>query len=182
MSTRTRLLGVLWTTGGVSIACNVLAAESSLVARFVASWPPISLLLVVEVLARVDLPGRLRWIAAGGAVAVAVPAAVASFHHMHSVAIDAGESPLVAWLFPLTVDGLAVVASTALAGLHRTGTNSPDEHGLVDELARTRVSGVGPGNEIASPHPALDPAPPSDVVSVAGGVVFPPALNGAGPN
>jgi hypothetical protein len=119
VSVRARLLGVLWTAGAVSVACNILAAEPTVVGRGVAAWPPIALMLVVEVLARSPLPhGRLRYVAAGGAGAVAVTAALASFHHMHEVALVAGESELVAWLFPLTVDGLAVVASVALVGQH----------------------------------------------------------------
>ena len=119
MSARQRLLLVLWGAGAVSVACNILAADPTPVGRAVAAWPPIALLLVVEVLARSPLPhGRLRWAAVIGAGGVAVVAAVASFHHMHEVALTAGESTLVAWLFPLSVDGLAVVASVALLGTH----------------------------------------------------------------
>lgn len=126
MSPRARLLAVLWAAGLVSIVCNVLAADGTAVSRGVAAWPPVALLLVVEVLARSPLPvGRVRWAAIGGATVVAVVAAVASFHHMHEVALAAGESPLVAILFPLSVDGLAVVASVALLGSHGQPTNDP---------------------------------------------------------
>jgi hypothetical protein len=125
MTARTRLLLVLWAAGAVSIACNVLSAEPTIVGRLVAAWPPVALLLVVEVLARSPLPtGWLRWVAAGGAASVALVAAIASFHHMHSVALGVGESALVAWLFPLSVDGLAVVASVALVGVHRPESES----------------------------------------------------------
>jgi len=111
------LLLVLWAAGVVSVVCNVLAAEPSLGSRFVASWPPIALLLAVDVVAKGGLPsGRIRWAIAIGLTATIAPAALASYHHMHQVAIDAGESPLVAALFPLSVDGLAVVASVALFG------------------------------------------------------------------
>jgi len=111
------LLLVLWAAGAVSVVCNVLAAEPSLVSRFVASWPPIALLLAVDVVAKGGLPsGRIRWAIVIGLAATIAPAALASYHHMHQVALDAGESPLVAALFPLSVDGLAVVASVALFG------------------------------------------------------------------
>lgn len=120
MSARQRLLLVLWAAGAVSVACNILAAEPTAVGRAVAAWPPVALLLVVEVLARSPLPsGRLRWAAVAGAAVVASVAAIASFHHMHEVATMVGESPLVAVLFPLSVDGLAVVASVALVGSSR---------------------------------------------------------------
>ncbi len=120
VSVRHRLLGVLWAAAGVSVACNVLSAEPSWVGRGVAAWPPIALLLVVEVLARSPLPaGRWRFAAVGGAGTVAVVAAIASFTHMQAVARQVGESELVATLFPLSVDGLAVVASVALVEVNR---------------------------------------------------------------
>lgn len=139
MTARSRLLAVLWAAGAVSVACNVLAAEPTLVGRMVAAWPPVALLLVVEVLARSTMPtGRVRWAAIGGAVLVAAVAAIASFHHMNAVALAAGESELVAWLFPLSVDGLAVVASVALLGTepapspiaerHRDNSDLVDRH------------------------------------------------------
>jgi hypothetical protein len=115
-----RLLGVLWAAAAVSVAANVLSAELTLIGRGVAAWPPVALLLVVEVLARAPLPaGRTRWVSVGGAGLVASVAAVASFSHMHAVAIKAGESALVAVLFPLSVDGLAVVVSVALVEVNR---------------------------------------------------------------
>lgn len=121
MSARQRLMIVLWTAGGVSVACNILSAQPTAVGRAVAAWPPIALLLVVEVLARSPLRrGRLRWTAMAGAGSVAAVAAVASFHHMHSVALSVGESPMVAWLFPFSVDGLAVVTSVALVNTNHS--------------------------------------------------------------
>jgi hypothetical protein len=124
---RARLLGVLWAAAGVSVACNVLAAQPTWVGRGVAAWPPIALLLVVEVLARSPLPaGRWRWLAISGAGSVAGVAALASFTHMQAVATRVGESPLVASLFPLSVDGLAVVASVALVETNRRRPTAPD--------------------------------------------------------
>lgn len=103
-----------------SIAANVLAAEPVAVSRAVAAWPPIALLLVVDVLGRVPhSPGWLGRLTVMATGLVAVVAAVASFSHMRSVALTAGESPLVAVLFPLSVDGLAVVCSVALIELAR---------------------------------------------------------------
>jgi hypothetical protein len=137
---RRRLLGVLWAAAGVSVACNVLSAEPSWVGRGVAAWPPVALLLVVEVLARSPLPdGRWRFAAIGGAGSVAVVAAIASFTHMQAVARQVGESELVATLFPLSVDGLAVVASVALVEVNRRAVASRPvvavDQVLVDEPA-----------------------------------------------
>ena len=120
----------------VSVVANVLAADSSVVGRAVAAWFPIALLLLVDVLSRA--PRSSGWL--GGAVTVAtglvaVAAAVASFSHMREVALAAGESPLVAVLFPLTVDGLAVVCSAALVELGRR------EDSVVDGLEVVSVEG-----------------------------------------
>lgn len=115
------LLGVLWLAGVVSVAANVVSAEPTVIGRAVASWPPIALLLVVEVLARVPIPtaGVGRWLVVLGAGSVALVAGVISFSHLYDVAEKAGESEFVAWLFPLSVDGLAVVASVALVEVNR---------------------------------------------------------------
>ena len=170
---RRRLLLVLWTAGAVSVACNVLAAEPSAVGRAVAAWPPVALLLVVEVLARSPLPpGRLRWTAAGGAGSVAVVAAVASFHHMHSVAGSVGESALVAILFPLSVDGLAVVASVALLGTTPSSRPRPLEPPA--DVVRP------PSNQPTDPGPATEPSPARPSHGPPGSVsLFVPALSGA---
>lgn len=168
MNARQRLLLVLWTAGAVSVACNVLAASPTLAGRAVAAWPPIALLLVVEVLTRSPLPrGHLRWTAALGAAAVASVAAVASFHHMHAVALEVGESRIVAWLFPLSVDGLAVVTSVALLGpSHSTAPTARP------------ATPVGPvADDLAPIDPPAAPAslfvpPPLGASS--------PALNGSG--
>jgi len=164
------LLLVIVAALGVSVACNVAAAEPTLVGRAVAAWPPLALMLVVEVLSRAPLPaGRLRWVAAGGAGIVAVTAAVASFHHMHSVALAAGESELVAWLFPLTVDGLAVVASVALMGQHHDDPVPEPVLEPVFEPESVPVEpGVVPGVPVSLPHFAG----PSSFGSMAGSSAY----------
>jgi hypothetical protein len=161
------LLGVLWAAAGVSVAANVLSAEATVVGRGVAAWPPVALLLVVEVLARAPLPsGRARWLSIGGAGAVAAVAGVASFSHMHKVALAAGESALVAALFPLTVDGLAVVASVALVEVnHRAGRRASGSGSSVTvEAATGSVPTEGVGRVFVAPV----------------GAVSSPVLNGAG--
>jgi hypothetical protein len=162
----------------------VLAAEPTTVGRGVAAWPPIALLLVVEVLARSPLPtGRLRWAAITGAALVAVVAAVASFHHMHEVASSVGESTLVAYLFPLSVDGLAVVASVALLG-----TDRPDRDTSAAQLEPEPSDRPAPTPEPppVDSHPAvtadgLTPASVSLFVPPIGGASS-PVLNGTGGN
>ncbi len=102
-----------------SLAANVVAANATMVGRIVAGWPPLVLLIVVELIGRVSLDrGLLAWarlVAAGGIAAVA---ALVSYKHMLEVAILAGEGSLEAHLIPLTVDGLVIVASVSLIGLN----------------------------------------------------------------
>jgi hypothetical protein len=91
---------------------------------------------------------------------------------MHAVALDVGESPLVAWLFPLSVDGLAVVASVALLG--------PDHH----------AAPAAPPAAVADVQVLDDPAPadqPTAPQPAAVSLFVPPlvgasspALNGSG--
>lgn len=102
-----------------SVAANVLAAEPTIVARSVAAWPPVALLLVVDVLGRVPVAsGWAGRLAAGSAGLVALVAGIASFSHVRHVALEVGESELVAWILPLSVDGLAVVCSVALVEIN----------------------------------------------------------------
>lgn len=49
-----------------------------------------------------------------GATAVAIIAAVASYSHMRSVAIDYGQPEMIATLLPLSVDGLVIVGAAAI--------------------------------------------------------------------
>lgn len=152
VSVRRRVHAVLAAALIVSVAANVTAAEPTLVGRAVAAWPPLALMLVVDVLGRVPAGAtktinRLRIVAA---FCVAGVAAVASFSHMRHVALAAGESQLVAWLFPLTVDGLAVVCSIALVELaNRTSIATsepapePVAHVAPSPVVES-VSGLGP--------------------------------------
>ncbi len=140
----------------VSVACNVLAAEPSLVGRCVAAWPPVALMLVVDVLGRVPRSagwlGRVVLVATG---LVASVAGVASFSHMRAVALAAGESELVAWLFPLTVDGLAVICSVALVELsNRSQAAAPLPEPV--ESQSLVLADVEPGPEL---WPEGEPAP-----------------------
>lgn len=55
-------------------------------------------------------PERRSWLDTGVTLVVALVAAAASYGHMHQVALLAGELPWIAWLWPITVDGLVIAA------------------------------------------------------------------------
>ncbi|MFC9087045.1 DUF2637 domain-containing protein [Nocardiopsis dassonvillei] len=119
--------GVAWlafVTGAVvSIGANVLHALNGGgtvdAGQVIASgWAPVALLLVAELVARARQSGpwwiiTLRWT---GTAVVAGVAAVVSYGHMRDLLLSYGETALVAHLLPLSVDGLLLVASLALAG------------------------------------------------------------------
>jgi len=130
VSGKPRSNAIPWTAfllgAGASIAANVAhAAErnadgTDIGAMLFAAWAPVALLLVAEMMVRGQRPRGLlsavEWI---GASLVALAAAVVSYGHMRGLLLQYGESELVAVLLPLSVDGLVVVASVALAAGRR---------------------------------------------------------------
>ena len=149
-SLRRRVSAVLAIALAVSVAANVAAAESTVVGRAVAAWPPLALLCTVEVVVRAPrADGLLGRLSTAATFLVAGVAAVASFTHMRSVALQAGESELVAVLFPLTVDGLAVVCSVSLVEIARRLRSVgvvevlPDVEPVADQVVSGDAGGGG---------------------------------------
>jgi hypothetical protein len=144
-----------------SVAANVLGAQPSVVGRAIAAWPPLALLLTVELISRVPVhrPGlaRVRWTATAGIAGIA---AWVSYWHMVAVALRYGETTASAHLIPLSVDGLVVVASVCLvelAGRIRATEDAEDAHVAV------------PGRAVAGKQPAAGaPAMPDAAVPAAG--------------
>ncbi|MFD7161705.1 DUF2637 domain-containing protein [Kribbella sp. NPDC059898] len=115
---------------GASVAANMLhAAEGGAQAAELigAAFWPLALLLSIELLTRVTWPtgwlwGTGRFVGVG---LVAVVAFVLSYRHMAGLLTSWGEDPLNAYLGPLAVDGLMLVAATALLAITRTRKNRP---------------------------------------------------------
>lgn len=98
-----------------SVVANVLHARQNPISQVIAAWPPLALLLTVELISRV--PVHRRSLAAVRLVATATIAGIAawvSYWHMAGVAARYGEDPAAAHMLPLSVDGLVVVASVCL--------------------------------------------------------------------
>jgi len=110
----TLALGVI-----ASGAANILHAEANPISRAISAWPPLALLLAVELISRVPIHRRwlagIRWTAASLLAGIA---AWVSYWHMAAVAATYGETGSSAYLLPLTVDGLVVVASISLVELN----------------------------------------------------------------
>jgi hypothetical protein len=101
-----------------SVAANVLHAQSDPISQTIAAWPPLALLLTVELISRV--PVHRRSLAAARLLATAAIAGIAgwvSYWHMAGVAARYGETGASPYLLPISVDGLIVVASICLVEL-----------------------------------------------------------------
>src|SRR6266498_3401959 len=101
-----------------SVSANVLHAQDNLIAQTIAAWPPLALLITVELVSRVPMHRRgLALARICGTAVIAGIAAYVSYFHMAAVAARYGESGLAPNLLPLSVDGLIIVASVSLIEL-----------------------------------------------------------------
>jgi hypothetical protein len=101
-----------------SVTANVLHAQPHPVSQAIAAWPPLALLLAVELISRVPVDGRvLAATRFAATAAIAGIAAWVSYWHMAGVAARYGESGASPYLLPLSVDGLVIVASICLVEL-----------------------------------------------------------------
>jgi hypothetical protein len=110
--------GVLVLGVAASITANVLHAEPNTVSQVIAGWPPLALLITIELVSRVPVHRRaLAIVRRGGTTAIALIAAWVSYWHMAGVASRYGEHGASPFLLPLSVDGLVVIASVSLVEL-----------------------------------------------------------------
>jgi hypothetical protein len=101
-----------------SVAANILHADQNPIAQAIAAWPPLALLLTVELISRVPVYRRsLAAVRLGATATIAGIAAWVSYWHMAGVAARYGETGAAPYLLPLSVDGLVVVASVSLVEL-----------------------------------------------------------------
>jgi hypothetical protein len=123
----------------VSVAANMLHARPNLVSEAIAAWPPIALLLTVELVSRVPiLRAALAVARIGATIAIAGIAAWVSYWHMAGVAARYGETGASPYLLPISVDGLIVVASVCLVELGGRISTTPT--GIADRAAASTSS------------------------------------------
>jgi DNA-binding CsgD family transcriptional regulator len=107
------LLGV-----ATSVAANILHARPNPISQAIAAWPPLALLLTVELISRIPVHRRsLSAVRLAATAFIAGIAAWVSYWHMAGVASRYGEVGAAPYLMPLSVDGLVVVASVCLVEL-----------------------------------------------------------------
>jgi hypothetical protein len=156
-------------TAGVaaSVTANILHARPNPISQAIAAWPPLALLVTVELVTRIPVfrktLGVLR-IAATSAIAAI--AAWISYHHMVGVVARYGETGTVPYLLPLSVDGLIVVASISLIELSARPSSPPAPAPAAPATAEpsTARSAETPATltpPAALPAPAATPPPPT---------------------
>lgn len=123
MTNLTHLRRLRWAVRGtlaigtaVSIAANILHADNNPISQAISAWPPLALLLAVDQISRIPATSRMRAsVRITATAAIALFAAWISYWHMVGTVAMYGESNPHLW--PLTVDGLMVVASVSLVEL-----------------------------------------------------------------
>jgi hypothetical protein len=110
--------GVLALGVAASVTANILHANDNPISQTIAAWPPLALLLTVELISRVPVHRRSLAVARVFAtVAIAGIAAWVSYWHMAGVVARYGETGATPYLMPFSVDGLVIVASVCLVEL-----------------------------------------------------------------
>jgi hypothetical protein len=166
----TLVLGV-----AASVATNVLHANPNPVSQTIAAWPPLALLLTVELVSRVPVRrGAMAVLRIAATITIAGIAAYVSYWHMTGVADRYGETGPSPYLLPLSVDGLIVVASISLvelAGRIRDDAGPSVHSGRQDAIDTTPTHHTDPAPDAARasrPATALVPVPTGAFTRVDG--------------
>jgi Tfp pilus assembly protein PilX len=137
------LLGV-----AASVVANVLHALDNPISQAIAAWPPLALLLTVELISRVPVHRPL--LTAARVLATAIIAGIAawvSYWHMAGVASRYGETGASPYLLPLSVDGLIVVASICLVELGGRISELQRSTATADQAAPANVQTAAAGRQ-----------------------------------
>jgi len=150
-----------------SVAANILHALPNPISQAIAAWPPLALLLAVELISRVPMHRRsLAYSRLVATAAIAGIAAWVSYWHMAGVASRYGETGASAFLLPLSVDGLIVVASVCLVELAGR-IREMEYRRMMERAAAPAPAPVPPPAPAPPPNRAPDPAPAPEPVRAA---------------
>jgi hypothetical protein len=148
-----------------SVAANILHARENPISQAISAWPPLALLLTVELTSRIPMHKRsLAALRVLATIAIAGIAAWVSYWHMQGVAARYGETEMSSYLLPVSVDGLIVVASVSLvelAGRIRFLEENRAMAGLAATAPVATVAAVAPA---PAPAPVAAPAVPVSAV------------------
>jgi hypothetical protein len=152
-----------------SIAANVLHAQPNIISQTISAWPPLALLLTVELTSRIPMHRPLlATLRVASTAVIAGIAAWVSYWHMKDVAHIYGETSISAYLLPISVDGLIVVASVSLVELAGRIRMLEDARSTTNTVASSSavapVQFVQPAPAVATPGPVFH-APPAPVAA-----------------
>jgi hypothetical protein len=138
-----------------SITANVLHARHNPISQAISAWPPLALLLTVELTSRIPMhKPLLAFVRVLATVAIAGIAAWVSYWHMQSVALNYGETSMSSYLLPVSVDGLIVVASVSLVELAGRIRMLEEQRTAAAVVAQAPTAPVAPVQFVA-PTPAV---------------------------
>jgi hypothetical protein len=146
--------GVLALGVAASVSANILHAHRDLIAQCIAAWPPVALLITVEMVSRIPISGR-AWtvVRIVATLAIAGIAAWISYWHMAGVVAHYGEVGSVPYLLPISVDGLIVAASVSLVELAGRAREQPTAASFADPAAAAKPDLLTPES---APEPAAE--------------------------
>jgi hypothetical protein len=170
----TLLLGV-----AASVAANILHAEPNPVSQVIAAWPPLALLLTVELISRVPVHRRsLAIVRLAATTTIAGIAAWVSYWHMAGVASRYGETGASPYLLPLSVDGLVIVASVSLvelAGRIRLAETAEADAAAAEAAAAHVAAEATAAAERATAETVVTQTAPTPVLGADGATLVTPA-------
>ena len=155
-----------------SVTANVLHAQPNFVSQVIAAWPPLALLVNIDLISRVPVHRKgLAAVRVGATTTIAAIAAWVSYWHMAGVAARYGEQGAAPFLLPLSVDGLVVIASVCLvelAGRIRAAEAVPVPAAVVTAIPVPR-SAASDVHASAPPPPPPGPPPARKRPAVSSG-------------
>ncbi|RZU48788.1 uncharacterized protein DUF2637 [Krasilnikovia cinnamomea] len=170
-----------------SVTANILHARDNPISQAIAAWPPLALLITVELVSRIPLYRKgLGILRLGATTTIAGIAAWISYWHMAGVVARYGETGTVPYLLPLSVDGLIVVSSVSLVELstHRRDARPTPAPATVVAVGRAATAPASSGTTTVAAAPtAFASGEPSDAPEhhVTLSAAPDPAANAAAP-
>lgn len=150
--------------GGLSIALNVEHAPDNLWARLTGAWPPIAVVITVELVSRIPAS---NWFLAAGRILVTTGvgggAFYVSFIQQYDYMLAIGWEGASAWIFPLITDGVVVVALLSMIEVVRTIrhlTGELDELEVAEIEAIEKREAASDAERLAALTAPMEPAAP----------------------
>lgn len=127
----------------VSIACNFIAADPTVLGRAVAVWPALAFLISAHLYQHV--PVARGWMDVTRKLSILAIMGVAgwvSYWHIVEVVLRAGESASTAYIMPATIDAMMVIASAVYTAKPKPPARKPATRKPVAKVTPIRkVSG-----------------------------------------